>query len=139
MAVPRSPTHKEKLVSTSSVPCRATPTTTRQSRGLALFRDRGDEIKHVRGRVWSVPSCSGEGRYLADVAGACTCADRPPAEEVCKHIIAALLARAKSGECELCGVKVRRRELVEVPDDHPTLGGLVDELCSGCGRSQGIC
>lgn len=116
----------------------ATLTTTREQRGLALFRDHCDEIRHVRGRVWSVPSCSGEGHYLADVAGVCTCPDNPPEDESCKHVHAAIIARAKSGECELCGVRVRRRNLRLVPEDHPTLGSLVDELCFDCGRGQGI-
>jgi hypothetical protein len=67
---------------------------TRAVRGLELYRERADEIKHVKGSVWSVPSCSRPGVYLVDLAsGICTCGDMPPAGEVCKHTTAATFAR----------------------------------------------
>ena len=77
------------MTTTTTIPEPAT-TDTRERRGLELYRERGDEIKHVRGSVWSVPSCSREGVYLVDLAeGICTCADMPPAGEACKHETAA--------------------------------------------------
>ena len=114
---------------------------TRQQRGITLFREHGEQIEHVEGWRWRVPSCSGSGAYLVDLrAESCECPDRPPSEagEVCKHVVAATIARAKSEECGGCRKKVRRRHLRTVPEDHPTLGGLVDELCKPCAVSQGV-
>jgi hypothetical protein len=87
---------------------------TREERGLALYRERGEEIKHLKGSVWSVPSCTRSGVYLVDLAGGiCTCGGMPPAGEVCKHTTAATIAHAKSGVCSGCGLRFRRRGLVE--------------------------
>ena len=114
---------------------RATPTT-REQRGIALYRTHGERIKHVAGWHWTVPSCSGENVYVVDLRyESCTCPDRVRS---CKHVVAATIARAKSGDCDLCGVKARRRDLCDVPDDHETLGGLAEEVCGDCGRDQGI-
>jgi hypothetical protein len=108
---------------------------THERRGLVLYRERGNEIKHVRGSVWSVPSCSREGVYLVDLrAGVCTCADMPPAGEACKHTAAATVARAKSSVCIGCGRRSRHRDMVEVlEEDHLTFyeGDLVCEACAG--------
>lgn len=124
-------------MATSSVP-HPTPTT-REQRGLALFRDQGDRIEHLDGYRWSVPSCSGENVYITDLRHqSCTCPDHRRHGIACKHLHAATVARAKSADCGGCGIRVRRREMVDVPDDHPTLGGLVEELCGDCARSQGI-
>lgn len=113
--------------------------TTRQQRGIALSRERDEEIEHVEGRRWKVPSCSGSGTYVVDLrVKSCECPDTPPEGEVCKHVTAAIIVRAKSQECGGCGKKVRRRYLRPVPKDHPTLGGLVDELCEPCAVSQGV-
>ena len=112
---------------------------TRQQRGIALFRERGEEIEHVEGWRWRVPSCSGSGVYLVDLrAESCECPDTPPEGEVCKHLVAAIIARTKSEECGGCRKKVLRRHLRTVLEDHPTLGGLVDELCKPCAVSQGV-
>ncbi len=75
---------------------------TRELRGLALYRERGEQIEHQgRGR-FTVPGCSG-GSYEVNLAifssadeQSCTCPDNPPAGEVCKHIHAATIARAKT-------------------------------------------
>ncbi len=113
--------------------------TTRQQRGITLFRERAAEIEHVEGWTWRVPSCSDSSVYLVDLrAESCQCPDTPPEGEVCKHTVAATIARAKSEECPGCGKRVRRRHLWAVPEDHPTLGGLVDELCGSCATSQGV-
>jgi uncharacterized Zn finger protein len=104
---------------------------TRGERGLQLYRERGAEIEYVRGSLWSVPSCSGEGLYLADVgSGACTCPDMPPAGESCKHVHAATIARAKSSRCAGCGKVYRRRELVEAQESLTYFEG--DLLCEEC-------
>jgi len=67
------------MTTTTTIP-EPTTTDTREGRGLALYRERGDEIKHVRGSIWSVPSCTRPGVYLVDLrAGICTCGDMPPA------------------------------------------------------------
>jgi hypothetical protein len=114
---------------------------TREQRGLALYRERGGAIKHVRGSVWSVPSCTRAGVYLVDLAdGICTCADMPPAGEVCKHETAATIVRAKSGVCAGCGRRFRRRELVEcVEGDHDNLTYFDgDRLCRTCADNAGV-
>jgi hypothetical protein len=114
---------------------------TREERGLELYRERGDEIRHVRGSVWSVPSCTRAGVYLVDLAGGvCTCADMPPVGEVCKHEAAATIAQAKSGVCAGCGRTFRRRELVEcVEGNHDDLTYFDgDHLCRSCADAAGV-
>ena len=116
-----------------------TPTTTCEERGIALYRNRGDEIEHLDSWRWRVPSCTGENVYVVDLRSqSCQCPDYRRRSLPCKHVAAATIARAKSADCGGCGRCVRRRDLHDVPEDHPTLGGLVEELCGGCGRSQGI-
>jgi hypothetical protein len=112
---------------------------TREGRGLALYRERGNDIKHVKGSVWSVPSRTRAGVYLVDLAGGiCTCADLPPAGEVCKHTTAATIARAKSGVCAGCGRRFRQRGLVEVlEEDHLTFAE-GDVVCETCARNHGV-
>ncbi len=119
-------------------PTGSTPTT-REQRGLALFRERGAEIAHVRGSAWAVPSSDATraGVYLVDLDGhACTCGDRPPAGEVCKHATAATVAHAKSGGCSGGGRRFPRRELLElVEGEHDNLtffdGDLLCPACAG--------
>jgi uncharacterized Zn finger protein len=118
-----------------------TRTDTREARGLALYRERGDEIKHVRGSVWSVPSCTRAGVYLVDLAdGICTCADMPPAGEACKHQAAATVVHAKTAECAGCGERFRRRDMVEcVEDNHDGLTYFDgDQLCRVCADNAGV-
>ena len=128
------------MTTTTSVP-KPTATDTREGRGLELYRERGDQIKHVRGSVWSVPSCSRKGVYLVDLAGGiCTCADMPPAGEACKHTAAATIARAKSGVCAGCGLRIRRRNLVECAEgNHDNLTYFDgDLLCLSCADAAGV-
>jgi hypothetical protein len=113
----------------------------REERGLALFRERSEEIRHLRGQAWSVPSCTRPGVYVVDLAsGICTCADTPPAGEVCKHVTAATVARAKSAVCSGCSVRSRRREMVELHEDnHDNLTYFHgDRLCRRCADGAGI-
>jgi uncharacterized Zn finger protein len=77
----------------------APPTTTRELRGLALYRDHGAEITHEGHGVYTVPGCGG-GTYTVDLAvfggeETCDCPDhaRHP-ERSCKHIICATVYRA---------------------------------------------
>jgi hypothetical protein len=122
----------------SSVPAHPS---TREQRGLELYRERGGQIKHVRGSLWSVPSCTRAGVYLVDLAdGICTCADMPPAGDVCKHETAATIARAKTAECAGCGLRFRRRELVDlVEDNHDDLTYFHgDHLCRSCADAAGV-
>ena len=114
---------------------------TRQQRGLELYRERGDEINHVRGSVWSVPSCTRSGVYLVDLAdGLCTCADMPPAGEVCKHTTAATVVRAKTAACAGCGGRSPRRDMVEcVEGGHDGLTYFDgDLLCPTCADNAGV-
>jgi hypothetical protein len=118
---------------------------TREQRGLALYRERTDEIKHVTGSVWSVPSCSREGVYLVDLADLlCTCADLPRASlgEVCKHTTAATIAHAKTAECAGCGGRRSRRELVECDSEAGNHDNLTyfdgDLLCLSCADNAGV-
>jgi hypothetical protein len=110
----------------------------RERRGITLYRDRGEEIEHLRGSLWTVPSCSGEGLYLVDLhAEICGCPDFERRGENCKHIYAAAIASAKSGQCVGCGKKVRRRELRQVGAGNLTFveGG---ELCPQCAVSHRV-
>ena len=110
----------------------------RERRGIALYRERGEEIEHIEGRTWAVPSCSGGGVYLVDLrAEICGCPNFEHRQENCKHIYAAAIASAKSGSCAACSKKVRRRELREVgPENLTFFEG--DGLCSSCAVAHGV-
>ncbi len=77
------------------------PATTRELRGLALYRSRGAEIEHIGHGVYRVPACGG-GVYevnlkvFADEPESCNCPDYQRHKQPCKHIYAASLYRAKS-------------------------------------------
>ncbi len=70
----------------------------RARRGLALWRNRGAEIRAMPAGGLSVPSCSEPGRsYRVSLAneGRCGCADWRRRKEPCKHLYAALIWAAK--------------------------------------------
>ena len=70
----------------------------RARRGLALWRNRGDEIRPMPAGGLSVPSCSEPGRsYRVSLAGEghCGCPDWRQRKEPCKHLFAALIWAAK--------------------------------------------
>lgn len=116
--------------------------TTREQRGLQLFRDHAGEITQIAPWTYAVPSCSGDGIHqvhIRDGREACTCRDfeHHGDDSPCKHIYAAILWRAKSGECADCKTRKLRRELVEVGPDHLTWFE-DDALCWTCAGKVGI-
>lgn len=139
---PRGPAQGGKSLSKSSVAQgrrrERVERMARERKGIALYRERGEEIEHLRGRLWAVPSCSGEGLYLVDLhAEICGCPDFEHREENCKHIYAAVIASAKSSGCAGCGRKVRRRKLREVgPENLTFFEG--DELRPSCAVAHGV-
>ena len=69
---------------------------TRELRGLALYRDHGDEIERTAPHVYVVPGCSG-GSYVVHLGReTCTCPDFERHNTPCKHLFAATLKAAKS-------------------------------------------
>jgi hypothetical protein len=117
-----------------------TPKATRQERGLQLFRERGDEIRHLSGSRWAVPSCSGACVYIVDLRhDTCSCEDAIWNGGGCKHIVAATIARAKSGWCVGCGGWFPHRNLVEVHESHESLTWFVgDVICECCAEGSGV-
>ncbi len=112
---------------------------TRELRGIALYRDHADEIRFERG-VFLVPSLS-EATTVYEVkigtkGSSCECADHSHRGVDCLHIHAATIARAKTRECAGCSGRFRGRDLVEVdPDSLTFFEG--DELCRPCARAHG--
>ena len=75
------------------------PKTTRLQRGIALFHERGQEIKRLEIHTYAVPSCSGDATYtvFTDLR-CCTCPDHRRAKEAgeaCKHRVAVEVFNAK--------------------------------------------
>jgi hypothetical protein len=77
-------------------------TTARILRGLALYRDRGSGIEPQGHGTYSVPGCDG-GSYTVGLdvfadqpVETCSCPDFQRRRDVCKHIVAATLYRARS-------------------------------------------
>jgi uncharacterized Zn finger protein len=70
----------------------------RVSRGLALWREQGLEIRPMPARGFSVRSCSEPGRiYRVSLAGEgrCSCPDWRHRRQPCKHVFAVLIWAAK--------------------------------------------
>jgi hypothetical protein len=112
-------------------------TTTRLQRGVTLAQERFEEITRVAPWVWSVPS-SGHGVYAVDLkASECSCPDRTPEGEECKHVSAAKYVKAKTATCNGCGERVRHRDLVEVGDDSLTFFE-GDLACGACASAHGV-
>ena len=123
------------MAATTSVP------ETRELRGLALFRERGPEMECVAPWTWTVPSCTGSRVYTVDLkAGSCTCPDHRRRGEACKHLYAAEVARAKTGECDGCGRRFPRRELTELNEDnHDDLTYFHgQQVCPECAGAAGV-
>ena len=125
-----------------------TPETTRELRGLALYREHADEIRYEPAeRVWLVPSQHDATSLYEVTIGrrgeSCECADFEfhGNEQPCKHIIAATIARAKSAACAGCGARHPRRELVEVGPERVSFGFGVAEgerYCPACAKRAGV-
>lgn len=115
-------------------------TTTREDRGYSLFHDHAANIWRVAPHLYRVPSCSGNSIYLVSTtqgAEHCPCGDFEHRGGLCKHLHAAHIFRAKSGECADCRGRFLRRDLFEVGEDHLTwFEG--DELCRECAGKSGI-
>ncbi len=75
------------------------PPSTRLSRGIALFHERGAEIERLEIHTYRVPSCSGDETYTVFTdMGCCTCPDHRAAKkagEACKHRVAVEVFTAK--------------------------------------------
>jgi hypothetical protein len=69
---------------------------TRELRALELYHERGRGIERLTPDVYLVPSCTGEGVYRVDYAAeSCSCRDYEMRGEVCKHVFAVGILRAK--------------------------------------------
>ncbi len=73
-------------------------TTTREQRGIALYRDYGEGIERVYPNVYRVPSCTGATTYTVHLAPRerCDCPDFARRGEACKHLFCATIAAAKA-------------------------------------------
>lgn len=106
---------------------------TRELRGLALYREHAEEIRFERG-VFLVPSLSEETTVyevrLGTRGASCECRDHGFRGVDCLHIFAASIAKAKTRECAGCTGRFRGRDLVEVVESLTYFEG--DELCRDC-------
>jgi SWIM zinc finger len=113
---------------------------TREQRGLQLYRDHADEITFEDG-LWYVPSQHENTAVYEVVIGrrgeSCECQDFEYRGGRCLHIYAATIAKAKTAPCSGCGQRYQHRHLTEVPCDHLTLfeGDLV---CPECALAHGV-
>ena len=112
---------------------------TRESRALALYRERGAEIVRTGPHTYLVPSCSGRGSYAVDYeAESCDCPDARRRPELnCKHLLAVAVKRAKRR-----GASARRLAALSERHDHELLDEaerceLLDEI-RGLRRKLGL-
>jgi hypothetical protein len=111
---------------------------TRELRGLALFRDHADEIRFEPvEKVWLVPSqLDGTSVYevrLGRNGSVCECRDFEIRGLDCKHIVAAMIARAKTTPSSSCGQRVPWRFVTEVQEDDDLLSWFPgDRICAEC-------
>jgi hypothetical protein len=119
-------------------------TTPRVDRGRELYAEHADEIRFDEG-VWLIPSQHDVVSVYEVVLGRqgesreCSDFDHHGLEEVCKHIVAATLARAKTAPCDGCGQRFRHGELLEVHPEHGSLNRFVgDRLCRECALDAGV-
>jgi hypothetical protein len=117
---------------------------TRELRALKLFRERRHEIKEVAPNLYRVPSCTGGRVYTVDYGlERCSCPDHALRGANCKHILVVgiLVAkrRARTAPCAGCGERFRRRDMVEVLEEHESLTFFVGDLvCEGCAGNHGV-
>jgi len=121
------------------------PTTTREKRGLALYRELGEGIEKVARDFYLVPSQDGERFYHVDYAGeTCDCADHEYRGVACVHVYAAGVwiskHRAKASRCDGCG-RIPPQGLVEVGPEHVAHGHEAQEgqrYCRPCAGRAGV-
>jgi hypothetical protein len=139
LALPGTRTKELRPLIETSVPKVQHPST-RELRGIALYRDHADEIRFERG-VWLVPSLS-EATTVYEVrigtrGASCECADHCFRGVPCMHVHAATIARAKTRTCAGCSGRFRGRDLFEVGDDDLTYFES-DELCRSCAPGHAL-
>ncbi len=76
------------------------PPSTRLSRGVRLYQERGAEITMTTGGTYHVPNCTGDGHYVVYLGEitCCSCPDSRRAKakgEYCLHVHAAYIAAAR--------------------------------------------
>lgn len=91
----------------------------RELRALELYHERGRDIERLTPDVYLVPSCTGEETYRVDYAAeSCSCPDHEIRGEVCKHILAVGILRAKRRGATLRSLQALEDQLVhELMDD----------------------
>ncbi len=119
------------------------PDDIRAQRGLALFREKGQRIRHIAGEAYLVPSQSGSAGYVVDLAeGTCTCADYETCAGRCKHVWALLLARGAAAVSGPATVEKRPTYRQEWPaynraqcEEKARVQALLRGLCDGIGQA----
>jgi hypothetical protein len=93
--------------------------TTRAERALELYSARGRDIERIAPNLYLVPSCSGEGVYRVDYAAeSCSCPDHAIRGEMCKHVLAVGILRAKRRGATLRSLAALEDQLAhELMDD----------------------
>ncbi len=119
---------------TRSVP-NATTTDTRESRALALYRERRSEIVLIGRDTYEVPSQDATRVYEVVYGGeveSCTCADHTYRSFACVHLLAVAVCRAKRR-----GATARRLAALEEQYRHELMGwDERDELADVIGRLE---
>ena len=121
------------------------PPSTREQRGLALYKEHGDGIEMVAPDYFLVPSQDGSGFYHVDYRDeSCDCADHEHRGVTCCHVFAVGVKlakrRAKASRCDGCGERHPHRELVEVGPELAEMGDALEgqRLCRPCARNHGV-
>ena len=119
----------------------ARPDTARLERAAKLFEEHFERFSYAGGSVYVVPSGSDLAlAYEVTLRGdteRCECADHEMRGARCKHVIGACIYKAKTGTCAGCGERHRRRDMLDVPEDHEMFYE-GDELCRPCARRHGV-
>jgi len=118
------------------------PPSTREQRGLALYREHADAIRFdAAERAWLVPSQHDATSVYEVTIGrrgeSCECADFEHRGAACKHVFAATIALSKTAACSGCGERHPHRDLLEATEDD--LGVFEGErFCPPCARCVGV-
>ena len=118
------------------------PTTTRERRGLELYREHGHLIEEVAPDFYLVPSQDGERFYHVDYRDeTCDCPDHEHRGATCLHIYAVGVKlakrRAKASRCDGCDERLPIREMVEATEnDVGVFEG--DRFCRPCAVRVGV-